>query len=162
MKKLNITKERFEKSRYFTKKYGKLEYVSESGRLFKTSKGKVLKFTKESEDDALYAIRIYELSGNKDFSKLSPDEVEDETVLETRFDRKEQCWREVIQKVKDIVESEVERQLDDLGPCDDGGTPHGTSDCVRVVHLGNGRIGINSYQLRTFVVEMVDAHEVYT
>lgn len=47
MKKLNITKERFEKSRYFTKKYGNLEYVSESGRLFKTNKGKVLMF-KES------------------------------------------------------------------------------------------------------------------
>ena len=44
MKKLNITKERFEKSRYFTKKYGKLAYVSESGRLFKTNKGKVLMF----------------------------------------------------------------------------------------------------------------------
>jgi len=48
MKKLNITKERFEKSRYFTKKYGKLEYVSESGKLFKTNKGKVLMF-KESD-----------------------------------------------------------------------------------------------------------------
>lgn len=49
MKKLNITKEQFEKSRYFKNKYGKLEYVSESGRLFKTSKGKLLKF-KESTD----------------------------------------------------------------------------------------------------------------
>ena len=47
MKKLNITKEQFEKSRYFTKKYGKLEYVSESGRMFKTDKGNVLMF-KES------------------------------------------------------------------------------------------------------------------
>ena len=47
MKKLNITKEQFNKSRYFTKKYGKLEYVSESGKLFKTNKGKVLMF-KES------------------------------------------------------------------------------------------------------------------
>ena len=44
MKKLNITKEAFEKSRYFTRKYGKLEYVSESGKLFKTNKGKVLMF----------------------------------------------------------------------------------------------------------------------
>ena len=51
MKKLNITKERFEKSRYFTNKYGKLEYVSESGNLYKTNKGKVLKFMKESDDD---------------------------------------------------------------------------------------------------------------
>ncbi len=47
MKKLNITKEAFEKSKYFTSKYGKLEYVSESGKLFKTEKGKILKF-KES------------------------------------------------------------------------------------------------------------------
>ena len=44
MKKLNITKEQFEKSRYFKNKYGKLEYVSESGKVFKTDKGKVLMF----------------------------------------------------------------------------------------------------------------------
>ena len=44
MKKLNITKEQFNRSNYFQRKYGKLEYVSESGRLFKTNKGKVLKF----------------------------------------------------------------------------------------------------------------------
>ena len=49
MKKLNITKEHFEKSKYFTKKYGKLEYVFESGKIFKTDKGKVLKF-KESKE----------------------------------------------------------------------------------------------------------------
>ena len=48
MKKLNITKERFEKSRYFQKKYGKLEYVSESGNLYKTNLGTVLKFAIES------------------------------------------------------------------------------------------------------------------
>ena len=47
MKKLSITKEQFNRSRYFTNKYGKLEYVSESGKLFKTNKGKILKF-KES------------------------------------------------------------------------------------------------------------------
>ena len=44
MKKLNITKEQFNKSQYLQKKYGKLEFVSESGKYFKTSKGKVLKF----------------------------------------------------------------------------------------------------------------------
>ena len=55
MKKLNVTKERFEKSRYFQKKYGKLEYVSESGKLFKTNKGKILKF-KESMDEPKYSI----------------------------------------------------------------------------------------------------------
>ena len=51
MKKLNITKKQFTESKYFQKKYGKLEYVSESGKLFKTSKGKVLKF-KEAREDA--------------------------------------------------------------------------------------------------------------
>ena len=38
MKKLNITKEQFNRSRYFKNKYGKLEYVSESGKIYKTSK----------------------------------------------------------------------------------------------------------------------------
>ena len=48
MKKLNITKEQFEKSRYFKNKYGKLEYVSESGDVYKTDRGKILMF-KESD-----------------------------------------------------------------------------------------------------------------
>ena len=52
MKKLNITKEQFNRSRYFKNKYGRLEYVSESGKLFKTNKGKVLMF-KESADQSL-------------------------------------------------------------------------------------------------------------
>ena len=65
MKKLNITKEQFNRSRYFRNKYGELEYVSESGRLFKTNKGKILmfnesikkfgkKFTNESSTDDIY------------------------------------------------------------------------------------------------------------
>ncbi len=51
MKKLPITKEAFEKSKYFTDKYGKLEYVSEFGKLFKTKKGKILKFKESDGDD---------------------------------------------------------------------------------------------------------------
>ena len=51
MKKLPITKEAFEKSRYFKNKYGKLEYVSESGKLFKTDKGRILKFKESVEYD---------------------------------------------------------------------------------------------------------------
>ena len=50
MKKLNITKEQFNKSRYFKDKYGKLEYVSESGKLFKTNKGQILKFNESDVD----------------------------------------------------------------------------------------------------------------
>ena len=49
MKKLNITKDKFTESKYFQTKYGKLEYVSESGNVYKTSKGHVLKFVNESE-----------------------------------------------------------------------------------------------------------------
>ena len=48
MKKLNITKERYEKSRYFKNKYGTLKYGSESGNVFKTDKGKVLTFVNEN------------------------------------------------------------------------------------------------------------------
>ena len=51
MKKLNITKEHFEKSRYFKHKYGSLEYVSESGKVFKTNKGKILMFKEGSESN---------------------------------------------------------------------------------------------------------------
>ena len=51
MKKLPITKETFEKSRYFKNKYGKLEYVSESGKLFKTNKGRILMFKEGTESN---------------------------------------------------------------------------------------------------------------
>lgn len=51
MKKLNITKDKFTESKYFTTKYGKLAYVSESGNLYKTSKGHVLKFNEDINDE---------------------------------------------------------------------------------------------------------------
>ena len=50
MKKLKVTKERFEKSRYFQKKYGKLKYVSESGRTYKTENGTVVRFVTEARE----------------------------------------------------------------------------------------------------------------
>ena len=50
MKKLKVTKERFEKSRYFQKKYGKLKYVSESGNIYKTAKGNVIQFVSEARE----------------------------------------------------------------------------------------------------------------
>ena len=56
MKRLNITRKQYSESKYLQKKYGKLAYVSESGKVFKTDKGKLLKF-KESvdlEDDQEY------------------------------------------------------------------------------------------------------------
>ena len=42
MKKLNITKKQYDESKYFTKKYGTLKFVSESGKLYKTDKGVVI------------------------------------------------------------------------------------------------------------------------
>ena len=66
MKKLPITKESFEKSKYFTEKYGKLEYVSESGKLFKTEKGKILKF-KESVGSGTYKPYYMELGIKAEF-----------------------------------------------------------------------------------------------
>lgn len=77
MKKLNITKEQFNRSNYFQRKYGKLKYVSESGRLFKTNKGKVLKFVNEG------GLRGWELEQDLDslqeqceYGNMSFDEVE--------------------------------------------------------------------------------------
>lgn len=54
MKKLNITKEQFNKSRYFKTKYGTLKYVSESGKYFRTSKGHVLKFNEAAKGKGKY------------------------------------------------------------------------------------------------------------
>ena len=84
MKKLNITKERFEKSKYFQDKYGKLEYVSESGKIFKTDKGKVLMF-KESKQ-----------------------------VNEESFDDEYEVWNKVWDKVRDKwgrMSDEIEKNI---------------------------------------------------
>ena len=51
MKKLNITKKQYNESKFFTKKYGALKYVSESGKLFKTDKGVVLALESADEDE---------------------------------------------------------------------------------------------------------------
>lgn len=88
MKKLNITKERFEKSRYFQNKYGKLEYVSESGKLYKTDKGKVLMFKEESKSDMIARARangvVTSTSGHYDtfLPRMIADRLMDATGIE--------------------------------------------------------------------------------
>ena len=72
MKKLNITKEQFDKSRYLKHKYGNLKFVSESGKLFKTDTGKILKFVKESVE--------YDYQLVKDWVKRAKTAVVDATV----------------------------------------------------------------------------------
>lgn len=71
MKKLNITKEQFNRSRYFQKKYGTLEYVSESGKVYKTNKGRILKFNESviDEDDNYGFIVTYEDGSVKGFTE---------------------------------------------------------------------------------------------
>lgn len=79
MKRLNITKEQFNRSNFLQKKYGKLEYVSESGKLFKTSKGKVLKFNEAGPhrvaDDEDLDVPVTEQE--ELLCKYIPDEVEE-------------------------------------------------------------------------------------
>ena len=72
MKKLPITKEAFEKSKYFKNKYGKLEYVSESGKLFKTEKGKILKF-----NEAIMGGGEYEPSDEEPLAEWKVGEIVD-------------------------------------------------------------------------------------
>ena len=75
MKKLNITKEQFNRSHYFKNKYGRLEYVSESGKVFKTSKGKILKF-KESTDGGKARIERLCTNLEKQYDTFTYDEIE--------------------------------------------------------------------------------------
>ena len=49
MKKLNITKEHYNKSRYFKNKYGRLTHVNESKNVYRTSKGKLIRFVSEAK-----------------------------------------------------------------------------------------------------------------
>ena len=94
MKKLNITKEHFEKSRYFTRKYGTLEYVSESGKVYKTSKGNLIKFN-EDRLDYLWE-RVDELKDRA------------ERTLDNEF----QGWRDLASFDFDLVDSNTEPGID--------------------------------------------------
>ena len=66
MKKLNITKKQFKESQYFTNKYGNLAYVSESGKLYKTDKGNVLKFKESVTSDDSYPFTVTDIEWDTD------------------------------------------------------------------------------------------------
>ena len=68
MKKLNITKKQFSESNYFQKKYGTLKYVSESGNVYKTDKGNVLRF-----DEGLKR-EVVPMNGRKSFGSKAMEE----------------------------------------------------------------------------------------
>ena len=99
MKKLNITKEQFNHSRYFQKKYGTLEYVSESGNVYKTSKGKILKFNESLEDirnrSKNARDRMLNEIMNSDYFKEEIRFLEDK--IGKAADRGQHCAKDVIQ-----------------------------------------------------------------
>ena len=74
MNKLNITKEQFNRSRYFQKKYGTLEYVSESGKVYKTSKGRVLKFNESVDVPTTLYVLMIDKDFNRDVKEISIDD----------------------------------------------------------------------------------------
>jgi hypothetical protein len=100
MKKLNITKEQFNRSRYFQRKYGKLEYVSESGKLFKTNKGKVLRFN-ESADQ-------------------TPEDIIDNivtlSILERNAESAEEMFRDLKQELSNmgLFDGQIHEDFDDF------------------------------------------------
>ena len=95
MKKLNITKEAFEKSKYFKNKYGELEYVSESGKVFKTDKGKILMFVKESSERMSYEDLLMKFEEIQD--KIGEDAALDTEVYFT-YDPLDEETQEYIDK----------------------------------------------------------------
>jgi translation initiation factor 1 (eIF-1/SUI1) len=128
MKKLNITKEQFNRSNYFQRKYGKLEYMSESGRLFKTNKGKVLKFN-ESEGSFFGIPGVVERHDTIIYNgcKIEPDsfwgdlgELYDQEHPEDEghhgFD--DWCW-----KNSDLIKSLLDDETRNVDDVDDFGNP---------------------------------------
>lgn len=53
MKTLNITKKQYDESKYFNQKYGKLKFVSEDGKVYKTDTGNLIQFSEKSKFDKI-------------------------------------------------------------------------------------------------------------
>ena len=99
MKKLNITKDKFTESKYFTTKYGKLEYVSESGNVYKTDKGHLLKF-KESKNlvnEGAGAGYTVEIKGLK-FGK----------IIDYKWEKGEKSWEDYCTVKVEVVPGDYE------------------------------------------------------
>jgi len=115
MKKLNITKEQFNRSRYFKNKYGNLEYVSESGKLFKTNKGKVLMF-KESASAGFEKFceelktKFSDIDGVKIYLMDNEDGSNTITVSIRRFEDARSVWYpEDVKKIGQFIKRKCDR-----------------------------------------------------
>jgi hypothetical protein len=92
MKKLNITKKQYDESKFFTKKYGALKYVSESGKLYKTDKGVVLALEAKEDDEDEDPTGIGDIGG-----------AEGEEEVTVKKDDLANALQGVIDTVKDIA-----------------------------------------------------------
>ena len=115
MKKLNITKEQLNRSRYFKDKYGELEYVSESGKMFKTNKGKVLMF-KESASKGFEKFceelksKFSDIDGVKIYLMDNEDGSNTITVSIRRFDDARSVWYpEDVKKIGQFIKRKCDR-----------------------------------------------------
>ena len=111
MKKLNITKERFEKSRYFTKKYGNLAFVSESGKTYKTDKGEVIRFVNEAreyvDDDSIEEDSAEEFIIFEDpniFQQIANVQKKQEKKVEREIEKKDVTKQDVEKEVQQVVQ----------------------------------------------------------
>lgn len=110
MNKLNVTKERFEKSRYFKRKYGTLKYISESGRTYKTDKGKIIRFVTEAreyiDDDSIdeeSAEEFIIFEDPKIFEQIANVHKKEEKKVEKEIEQKDITKQDVKQEVEKVV-----------------------------------------------------------
>lgn len=125
MKKLNITKEHFEKSKYYQNKYGKLAFVSESGELFKTEIGNILKFKervnpenaiKDKLDDVEVENDIDDTTGEDDEEQLTPSPGEKENMVTKLKPRHFTCFDDLKKYIeKTAYDKEVGAAIDGDG-----------------------------------------------
>ena len=141
MKQLNVTRERFEQSRYFQRKYGKLQYVSESGDAFKTSKGHVLKLLKENPEKPNF--------GNSPINKVEPTgEVEQDfnnAMVALRDDNYEAFIADLNTLAKDPKVAQLRDAIIDKFNSPDG---------VRVQFTANHPMDIKNIHPTQFEVDM--------
>ena len=115
MKKLNITKEQFNRSRYFKNKYGELEYVSESGKLFKTNKSKILMFKESASADFVkfceeLKTKFSTIDGVKIYLMDNEDGSNTITVSIRRFDDARSVWYpEDVKKIGQFIKRKCDR-----------------------------------------------------
>ncbi len=113
MKKLNITKEQFEKSNYFKNKYGNLEYVSESGKVFKTNKGKMLMFKEDSQGLRSDEKKKWTWWGSSDDATYNDAPSSDyeqgdiDWCPEGGWEDREDAWYSMLAVVTDIISQET-------------------------------------------------------